>query len=59
VEGVGSEVMERQRAWVEVVAVKAASGEGRSGRSTRRSSVDRGAAMGSTKKITRRGSLRH
>jgi hypothetical protein len=41
----------------EVVAVKAASGDGRSDRSARRHSVDRGVAMGSTKRRTRRGSL--
>jgi hypothetical protein len=37
--------------------VKVASGDGRSGRSARRRSVDRGAAMGSMKRRTRRGSV--
>jgi hypothetical protein len=41
------------------VAAKAASGDGRSGWSTRRRSVDRGVVMGSTKSRTRSGSLWH
>jgi hypothetical protein len=52
VEGTGSEVRERQRTWAEVVAVKEASVEGQSGRSTRWCSVDRGVVMGSTKTRT-------
>jgi hypothetical protein len=39
-----SEIRERQRAWAEVIAAKAASGESRSVRSTQRCSVDMGAA---------------
>jgi hypothetical protein len=41
-EGVNSEVGERQQALAEVVAVKVASGESRSGRSAWKCSVDRG-----------------
>jgi hypothetical protein len=42
VEGASSEVVERRCVRAEVVAAKAASGDGRSGRSARWCSVDRG-----------------